>query len=205
MPSRNTLRVDVDNTYYHVYARGASRQPIFFDDKDYAVFLNLLKRYLGNEPVRDGLGREYANFYDTVELVSYCLMPNHYHLLLYQHEAGNISRMMRGVMTSYSHYFNTKYNRSGSLFESRFKAAIITSDNHLLHISRYIHLNPKEWQSWPWSSLPYYQGKAHADWVRPQRALVLFNNDNNLYMKFVRDYEDYKNSLKTIKHELAGE
>jgi hypothetical protein len=77
IPSRNIVKIDVENSFYHVYARGASRKEIFHEDEDYSVFLNLLKRYLDSEPTVDSLGREYNNFYDTLELLAFCLMPKH--------------------------------------------------------------------------------------------------------------------------------
>lgn len=203
MPSRNIVKIDVDQSYYHVYARGASRKDIFLDEEDYRVFLNLCKRYLSREPMTDRLGREYKNFYDNVELLAFCLMPNHFHLLFYQDEAGAISHLMRGVMTSYSGYFNRKYSRSGALFESRYKSSRISDDAYLMHISRYIHLNPKQWRTWSWSSLANYLGRAESDWLRPERITELFAS-REMYEKFVADYEDSQRMIEAIKHELAN-
>ena len=179
MPSRNTDKVDVEESYYHVYARGRGKQPIFQDDEDYRVFLNLLKRYLSIDQAFDDSGRSYPHLRNKIELLSYCLMINHFHLLLYQIEKGAMSHLMRSVMTSYSVYFNKKYEVSGALFESRYRASMITTDAYLMHISRYIHLNPDDWRAYQYSSI-------HA------------------YSDFLDDYKDYKQSLEEIKDNLAN-
>ena len=149
------------------------------------------------------MGREYRSFRESVELLAYCLMPNHFHILFYQEEAKAISSLMRGLMTSYSVYFNRKYKRSGPLFESRYKSSLITSDEYLMHISRYIHLNPKQWKTWQWSSLPEYLSKRDAEWVMPERILELFSS-MEAYREFVADYEDSQRTIEAIKHELAN-
>jgi putative transposase len=202
MPSRNVIKIDIESSYYHVYARGASRMEIFLDNEDYAVFLNLLKRYLDSEPTADTLGREYNNFYSTVELVAFCLMPNHFHLLLYQHEENAIANLMRGLMASYSRYFNKKYDRSGKLTESSYKSSRVSNDTYLTHISRYIHLNPKERHSWSWSSLSDYLTTPRARWIRPGRILEMFSSIDK-YREFVADYEDAQRALNELKKELA--
>lgn len=203
MPSRNTRKIMVPESYYHVYARGASKQPIFLDDNDHAVFFNLLKRYLSKTPAKDRLGREYPNYYGIVELLSFCLMKNHFHLLFYQEDEVAIQKVMQSVLTSYVTYFNHRHKRTGPLFESRYKASRITNDAYLLHISRYIHLNPKQWRTHKWSSLPYYLDGKEADWVRPRRVLSLHRTTGE-YRRFVEDYQSHKATLDLIKVELAN-
>src|ERR1035437_8024179 len=99
MPSRNVLKIDIEQSYYHVYARGRGRQPVFRDDEDYRVFLNLLKRHLSIDEVTDKYGKPYPHLRGQVELLAYCIMPNHFHLLLHQEIQGSMSRLMRGIMT----------------------------------------------------------------------------------------------------------
>lgn len=135
MPYRNTVRFDANNSYYHVYVRGISKSVIFRKDTDKDYFLYLLSRHLSVKPVKNKQGYIYPHFRDQIELLSYCLMDNHFHLLVYQAEKGKLSAMMKSIMVAYSAYFNRTYKRTGSLFESRFKASLITSDNYLLHIS----------------------------------------------------------------------
>ncbi|MFZ1812565.1 MAG: transposase [Candidatus Saccharimonadales bacterium] len=203
MPSKNVIKIDIPESYYHVYARGVAKSVIFKDNEDYSVYLNLLKRYLSDQPVKDPLGREYPHLAAKIELLAFCLMPNHVHLLVYQYDEGMMTQLMRGVMTSYSRYFNDKYHRTGPLFESRYKASRISHDVYLRHISRYIHLNPKQWRHWEWSSLPYYR-EHKAEWVKPQRILELFDS-KKAYDTFVTDYEECKEKIDIYKHQLAGE
>lgn len=204
MPSRNVIKIDIPDSYYHVYARGASRREIFYDDDDYVYFLSLFARYLSLEEKRDAAGRAYTHLTEQLELLSFCLMPNHFHLLFYQHEERSISTLMRGVMTSYSLYFNKKYDRTGSLFETRYKSSRIDSDAYLMHISRYIHLNHKEWGEWPYSSYRYFTTDSPPEWLRLEKVLELFTNRDS-YSAFVADYEDNQRMLETIKHELAND
>jgi len=203
MPSRNVLKVDVPGSYYHIYARGASRSEIFLDTTDYKVFLGLFMRYLSQKELRDSAGMPYKKLYDDIELVCYCLMPNHFHLVVYQVHAGAMQRLMRGVMTAYSRYFNKTYKRSGSLFESRYKASRIASDDYLMHITRYIHLNPKNWQDYSYSSLECYIGENDTDWLHETRIIELFQS-KEAYGDFVADYEAVKESLDLVKADLAG-
>lgn len=201
MVSRNRIKQYVNESYYHVYNRGVAKRVIFKDEDDYAVFLNLLKRYLDNTPEKDSSGREYDWLHHEIELLAFCLMPNHYHLLLYAKDASAMTRLLRGVATSYSIYFNKKYERVGPLFQDRFKASWILQDSYLSHVSRYIHLNPKQWRSWEFSSLPYFIGKKSAAWVRPQRIMELFEGED--YLAFVSDYVSYKKELDELKYVLA--
>ena len=186
MPSRNIEKIFIPDAYYHVYNRGVNRRKIFLDEEDYAVFLNLLKRYLSKEPVKDKKGREYPWLYNDLELLAYCLMPNHFHLLFFQLEEQAITTLLRGVCTAYTRHFNQKYQRVGHLFQDRFKASLISNDSYLHHISRYIHLNPEEYEMWPFSSLPHYLQIKKAEWVRPERLMDDFPPDE--YRKFLREY-----------------
>ncbi len=203
MPSRNVIKKDVSNTFYHIYARGHGKKAIYLDDEDYRVFLNLLKRYLSFEAKNDSCGRPYVHLYKEIELNCYCLMANHFHMLVYQIEEGAMSRLMRGLMTSYSRYFNKKYDSSGALFETTYKASMIMSERYLTHISRYIHINPKDWQRYDYSSLPYFLGRISPEWLSPARILDQFSSAKE-YKEFISDYEDYKDMLDEIKHDLAN-
>ena len=204
MSSKNSRKIYVSENYYHVYNRGVEKRPIFLDADDYAVFLNLLKRHLEKQSVKDKCGRQYQNFHKDIELLSYCLMPNHFHFLFYLHN--NISalpNLMRLVTNTYVNYFNRKYQRVGHLFQDRFKASMVLRDDYLQHITRYIHLNPKSYLDYKWSSLPYYIGHQNADWIKPERILTIFCNSEE-YVKFLHDYSGYKDSLEEVKYELAN-
>ncbi|HUC96087.1 MAG TPA: transposase [Candidatus Saccharimonadales bacterium] len=203
MPSRNVIKIDVEESYYHAYARGHGRQKIFKNDEDYRAFLDLLKRYLSVEEMIDKYGKPYAHLRGQIELLGYCLMDNHFHLLLYQAEKGSMSKLMRSIMTSYSTYFNKKYDSTGALFESRYKASRISSDSYLTHISRYIHLSPGDWRAYPYSSISAYFGIGLPEWLQPGRVVKLFGS-LPVYADFLDDSEDYEKSLDEIKHELAN-
>jgi putative transposase len=132
--------------FYHVYNRGNHRQPVFIDDFDYEYFLRQI----------DMLSKEYE-----VIIAAYCLMKNHYHFLL---QLGNriegIERVMSRAVMRYVYYFNRKYLQVGRLFQSPYNAKPVLTDAYLLHLSRYIHLNPAEFAdpwTYRWSSISAYR------------------------------------------------
>jgi putative transposase len=204
MPSRNTIRLDAPDSYYHVYARGASKQPIFLESTDYLYFLKLLDRYLSAEQAKSKAGVPYPNYHENIEILAYCLMGNHFHLLVYQHQQGYLSAFMKSLMTSYSRYFNLKYKRSGSLFENRYKSSLVSNDSYLQHISRYIHLNPRSWKRYAYSSVGYYRLGGEPEWLHTDQVLQQYANRRE-YLAFIEDYEEHKQMLESIKHELADQ
>ena len=203
MASRNALKVDVAEQHYHVYNRGVEKRTIFHHDIDYKVFLNLLKRHLDSAPHSSPLGKPYIWLHKKVELNAYCLMPNHFHLLLFQTEEGAMKQLLQNVCSAYTAYFNKKYKRVGHLFQGVYKASLISTDSYVQHISRYIHLNPKDYLKWDYSSLPFYLGIKHASWVAPARILEMFESREE-YMSFLKDYESQKEIMDELKHELAN-
>lgn len=204
MPSRNSIKEFTAGEYYHLYNRGVEKREIFLDDQDYTVFLGLLKKYLVGEVDKTTNYHKFNNLTDQVKLLAYCLMPNHFHLMVYQSTDDGITKLMRRVMTGYVMYFNNKYNRVGSLFQGRYKASHINADAYLHHISRYIHMNPEDFQSWPYSSLDHYLGKQKTpSWVDPKPVMELFDSTED-YKKFVNDYIDSKNELSVLKWQLAN-
>lgn len=204
MPSRNVVKQDAPESYYHVYARGASKQDIFIVPDDFEFFINLFARYLSNEPVQDRAGIAYPHYAVDVKLLAYCLMGNHFHLLLYQVDQQAMARLMKSIMTSYSRYFNFKYKRSGALFESTYKASRIENDAYLQHITRYIHLNPRYWKRYPYSSYTWYAAEEHCrpEWLHTTPILDLFASQT-AYTEFVADYEEQKEIMDVLKFELA--
>ncbi|MEJ0072569.1 MAG: transposase [Candidatus Saccharibacteria bacterium] len=204
MPSRNIYKQDVPETFYHVYFRGGNRSRIFRDAADSEKMLRLFARYLSLEEVKNSAGISFPNYYNKLELVAFCLMPNHVHLLIYQRQQKAMAEFMRSLLTSYSMYFNKKYKRSGPLFESRYKASMILDDSYLQHITRYIHLNPRQWRDYEYSSLPYYLHQVTDEWIEPKRILELFSSPEE-YLAFMEDYEENKEMMGILKHELATE
>lgn len=199
MPCKNIVKIyDVDS-YYHIYNRGVEKRKIFLDDQDYSVFLALIKRYLSHDSCAVRQGRTYECLAEDVELVSFCLMPNHFHLMLYQIKMNAVTKLLRAICSSYVTYFNQKYGRVGTLFQGNFKAVKVNSDEYLLYLSRYIHRNPADYLHWEWSSLVYWLGVRKADWLNLHR-LNGFNSDE--YLDFISDDTDYKTTLDQIDNYL---
>lgn len=199
VPSRNIYKDYLEDSYYHIYNRGVAKGPIFLDEQDYSVFLSLIKRYLSLKAEKNQINIEYPNYYNRLELLAYCLMPNHFHLFVYQHDADSMKQFMKSLSVAYSMYFNKKNKRVGPLFQQRYKAVRIVDDSQLLHVSRYIHLNPSDYNNYEWSSYQYYLNKRHADWLLPRRILDLFNGD---YEKFMKEYKQNHDELELLKQEL---
>ena len=199
MPSRNTVKEYDTQTSYHVYNRGAGGQKIFLDSSDKSKFLSLLARYVTPKDDRDETEKPYPEY--DVEINAYCLMGNHFHLLAYQSEDKNaLSGLMRSVSTAYSMYYNKKYKQHGHLFQSIFKASRITDESYLLHITRYIHMNPRTYKTYRWSSLRAYLGHGSDFWLKPERIMTQTPDE---YEHFLADYEDKKAELEDIKFQLA--
>ena len=205
MPSRNTVKEYVTGEYYHIYNRGVEKRIIFIDNTDHVVFLGLIKKYLTGVDDNKSHRHKFESLVGQVELVAFCLMPNHYHLLFRQLADDGITKLMRRVMTGYVMYFNNKYGRVGTLFQGRYKASHINADAYLHHISRYIHLNPSNYQQYPYSSLPYYLGaKESPSWLNPRPVLELFKDAAD-YEHFLLDYTDTKQELTVLKWQLASD
>lgn len=197
MPRKNSVKRYYENGIYHVYNRGVDKRIIFIDRDDYLAFLHLLKTALsispkgGSTPFGIVPMKEYErkNFYGKIDLLAYCLMPNHFHLLLKQHDSRAMTEFMRSICTSYGMYFNKKHKRVGSLFQGIFKAIDIEEDNYLLWVSRYIHRNPDDFRTYPYSSYGNYLGIRHSQWLNTSTILDYFSHSilskNNNYQKFV--------------------
>jgi putative transposase len=145
----------VPGEYYHLYNRGNSKQVIFRNKTDYHHFIKLL--YLVNSK-ENLIFRDLYKDFNTgrsgdrlVYIGAYCLMPDHFHLIVTQPDKGNISKFMQKLLTAYSMYFNAKYSHTGSLFEGKFRSKYINSNRHMRHLFSYVLLNPiklinKDWR-----------------------------------------------------------
>jgi putative transposase len=145
MPSRYRVKEYVSGGVYHVYNRGVEKRDIFMDDQDYNFFLFLIKSYLTpakDQKINTETQLKRGDFVGKIELLAYALMPNHYHLIVKQIGENDLAEFMRSIMTTYVSYFNKKYKRTGGLFQGVYKAILVESDDYLLHLSRYVHLNP---------------------------------------------------------------
>jgi len=159
MPRRQ--RSLIPGHYYHLYNRGNNHQRIFFERENYLYFLRQFRYFVAAQ---------------TVQVVAYCLMPNHYHFLIYLREEG-LSAAMQRFTPSYTNAINRRYQRSGALFEGRFQTLWVDSDRYLLHLTRYIHLNPvkaglvQHPEEWEFSSYLDYVELRQG--TLPQRDAVL--------------------------------
>jgi putative transposase len=167
MPSKNSVKQYEAGAYYHIYNRGVEKRLVFMYDRDYQAFLACLKRYLlPAEP----WSKPHKDLSEQIELVAYCLMPNHFHLLVRQVEPRAIESLMRCVMTVYVRHFNDRHGRVGSLFQDSYKAVRIRNEGHLYQAEQYIHQNPKDLvkqvSEYPYSSL-FWRGKRPV-WLRDQ-------------------------------------
>ena len=169
--------------YYHLYNRGNNFQPIFFESENYLYFLRQLRKHLTAE---------------AAEIIAYCLMPNHYHLLVHL-KTDDLSDRMQPFALAYTKAINKRYGRVGSLFQGHFKAIHVDRDEYLLHLSRYIHLNSvaaglsKRPEDWEFSSYSEFVGLRRG--TLPQPAVVLSQFPSpDAYRQFVETYraEDRK-------------
>lgn len=146
----------VPGEYYHIYNRGNSKQKIFNDKEDYYRFIKLLFisnsqenfkiQFIGSNNI---FGQDRGEL--LVSIGAWVVMPNHFHLIISQTENGSISKFMQKLTTAYSMYFNNKNERTGSLFEGKFKSKHIADDRYLKYLFSYVHLNPikliqKDWK-----------------------------------------------------------
>lgn len=210
--------------YYHIYNRGAFKQNLFKDSRDYARFLfyilygqspilfNHVTRLAKTFNAAEGFAVPPAETSDViqnrgVELTAFCVMPNHYHLIVKEIQEGGIAYYLQRIGTGYTKYFNTKYETSGHIFESAYKARHVSDNNYLLYLSAYIHRNPRELKAWknkefeyPWSSLQDFTeanrwgGLLMSDIIADQFESTLNSN----YKDFVKT-----STAKILKEELG--
>jgi len=189
------LRISFEGAFYHVTSRGNERKAVFKSKRDREKFLE----YLETATERYG-----------AIIHAYCLMDNHYHLLL-ETPAANLSQIIRHINSAYTTYFNVKRARSGHLFQGRFKAILVEKDEYAKELSRYIHLNPVRAKmvetpgDYPWSSYSFYIGKkASPQWLHRDFILGYFGEKPSVsqigYGKFVKSLidQDYESPLGEV-------
>lgn len=222
MPAKNSVKIPVENGFYHIYNRGVNKQIIFENSQDYSVFLKYLKEALSPISEFKDIGtfevsvggatftkprRMPKNFNGEIDLIAYALMPNHFHLIIKQNKRESMEAFMRSVATRYSMYFNKSHeDRVGPVFQGVYKAVLVENENYLLHLSRYIHLNPKENFDnlvEAYSSYANYIGKKKTSWLNPQPVLDYFDNPVNPEFKKVNNYKDFVEKYEFDK--VAGE
>lgn len=211
----------VTSHIYHVVNRGIADQKIFLGERYFARALDTFRYYQNSSPPlrysyfirlpryrREEILGDLAKTKDfLVEILAYCFMPNHIHLLLKQTKDKGVSVFMSNVSNSYTRYFNTKRKRVGPIFQGKFKAVLIKTDDQLMHVSRYIHLNPysagivkrlDRLPAYPYSSFSEYLGSKLGEFC--ERNTILSNfKDTDSYKRFVFDQADYQRELQKIK------
>ncbi len=164
--------------YYHLYNHSVSEQLLFQDSEDYLKCLSLFKRYYNT--------KDYS-------ILAYCLMPNHYHILIYQKTDYPIYTYFENIWSKYSRYYNNRYKRKGTLFAGKLQHIGIRKLQHLLHLCAYIHLNPvkanlvESPEQWQWSNYP--------EWIRIRNGSMI---DREQIKSFFKTKQEYKECLKSL-------
>jgi putative transposase len=203
----------VNEEYYHVYNRGVDKRETFSDEEDYKRFLLGIKEFNRIDPIgslyekhlrekkRQGLSPHYGDLVPTiptviVEIIAYCLNPNHFHLILKQVSDDGISKFMLKLGSGYTTYYNMKNDRSGSLFQGPFKSSHIDSNEYLLYVSAYVNCNSEvhkiaKAEDYEWCSFPEYIGKSK-------------NNlcNKNIILGQFKDLKEYYNYAKINAQEM---
>jgi len=209
----------VNGQIYHIYNRGSQKRDIFLDDDDYLRFIHNLFEFNDTKPA--------INTYDVssykmmesrkllVEIMVFCLMPNHFHLLVRQERENGITNFMRKLGTGYTNYFNQKYERIGAVFQGLFKAVLISNESHLIFLPFYIHLNPlgliePEWQDRKIKKLnsaikflENYRWSSYLDYIGNKNFPSVIQRD--FLMEFFRGPEEYKKQTLDWLKEISLE
>ena len=210
----------VTDEIYHIFNRGVAGVPIFSVSKDFLRFLDLINYYRFKDTpvsfsqfkeIEKGVREEIFNDLvkknnQHIEILTFCLMDNHFHFLLKQLADKGIAKFVGNLQNSYAKYFNIKIERTGPLFNPMFKSVRVTTDEQLLHVSRYIHLNPstgylveiKDLENYPWSSFSCYLEKCDYSFVDTKIILGLISKSK--YREFVFNQAEYQRRLSDIKH-----
>ena len=209
----------VSGEIYHVFNRSIAKQPIFLNMNDYQRAIEVISFYLFQKPrlrfshfnrlpinQRQKFLKQMKNENrKLVEVLAYCIMPNHFHFLLKQLENQGISKFMNNFQHSYANYFNLKNKRTGSLMQAMFKGVRIETDEQLLHVTRYIHLNPvtsfiikiADLSEYPWSSFKEYMTN---DLIVTSKPILGYFKSKGAYKEFVFNQTDYQQKLAIMKH-----
>lgn len=217
MPSKNALKEYEPGGYYHLYNRGVNKRLIFKEQKDYSTFLSYLQFYLSPPPdlrgdlrgdssqVKISPSKVLKNYAGEIELLAYCLMPNHFHLMIKQTSEFGINHFMRSLCTKYARYFNTRYRRVGHLFQDTYKAVRIKNEYQFTYLTKYIHRNPLDLPAfkptceetprrlvdYKYSSYGNYLHLFEQNWVSTADILSYFSQTNHrlTYQNFVEEPE----------------
>ncbi|MDO8743234.1 MAG: transposase [Candidatus Azambacteria bacterium] len=205
----------VSNNIYHVFNRGVEKRHVFMEEHDYLRFVNNLAIFNDTKAIFNAKyrikGIKSADSRESlVDILAFCLMPNHFHLLLRQKEDAGISKFMNKIGVGYTNYFNLKYERVGSLFQGTFKAVLIDDESQFLYIPYYIHLNPLDLKIPNWKEnginkpknaiefLNSYKWSSHRDYIGNSNFVGIINKHflNEIFINSENYQEDLKNFMK---------
>lgn len=201
---------------YHICNKSISSYPIFRNENYSRRFLDTLAYYNCEPNTSFSNNRRYKTVFQyrnviqlkhpTFKILAYCIMPDHYHLLLSLEKCTNVSHFIGTVENSYTRFYNIKNNRRGPLWQSRFRCIHIVNNEQLLHVSRYIHLNPvtaglvNDPQYWEFSSYKFYMQQSILNTLGS-----ISIRSSKKYEKFVMDNKDYQKKLKLIKRQMRDD
>lgn len=200
---------------YHIFTRSIAGFEVFRNTEDYERMMKSLSFFSAKDILcKFSLLERFPELYELtaakhlaeklVNIIAYCLMPTHLHFILEELAAGGISKFMNRILSSHTHYFNPRYNRKGHLWEGRFKNILIDDDSYLLHLTRYLHLNPvtanlvEKPEDWEFSS--YKEYLAHPECRNICEYSRYLDIDKESYGKFVHDHIGHQRALALIKH-----
>ena len=205
---------------YHIFNKSIAEYIIFNNDSEFSRMMNVIRYYQKVKPAikfsdfikPTNVKQNYPNIdfsllkgEKLIEIIAYCLMPTHIHLILKQLKRNGISTFMGNTLNSYTRYFNTKHKRKGPLWEGKFKNMLVKTDEQLVHLTRYIHLNPAtaylvdKPEKWPWSSYKEYLLETKTKICKYDDILDI---EANTYRKFVEDRIFYQRELANIRNLL---
>lgn len=196
--------------FYHIYNRGVEKRSIFENNRDYSRLIKTIKYYQLEGP-KPKLSKFLTSSIfkpelskKIIEVLCYCLMPNHFHFLIKQLKDGGITEFISKLSNSYTKYYNTKHTRVGPLLQGEFKAVLVESGEQFIHLSRYIHLNPiasmmvKNLKDFRWSSYEEYINNSNG--ICSKEDIMGYFKSPKDYEQFVLDQVSYAQSLERIKH-----
>ena len=185
----------INNYFYHIFNRGVEKRNIFLDNEDFRRFLfeinefndinstiNTLRRFNEGSPTSFKM----IDKEPLVKIASYCLMPNHFHFILEQLKENGISKFLQKIGTGYTNYFNRKYERSGVLFQGKFKAVLIDKSAYLTYLIQYIHLNPLDLIEPDWKEKGLRNYRRAKDFLKSYKWTDC--DDYDKYGEFLREY-----------------
>jgi len=201
----------VNGELYHICAKSIAEYRIFKTHKDFLRMEELIRYYRFKHNIKFSDFQRISKNKEKVEksqdkiveVIAYCLMPTHIHFILYQIEDNGISVFMERILKSYAVYFNNKYKRKGPLWSGRFLNLLIQNDEQLLHLTRYIHLNPvtayivEKPEDWEFSSYIEYIGMKKENFICEWERVLEINSER--YREFVENQKDYQRELAKIK------